>query len=215
VSYNKYYCRMSLTDRGILVNTIERCLMRKLVFFGLGLVLVLSGALVFSGCSSGSPKTAPNSSSTTPASNTSGAAKTGDNVRVDYTLTIEDGTVYDTSVGRSPLEFTLGNNQVIKGFENAVVGMKPGDKKTVTLPPSEAYGERDESLVSEIPRSALSANVTPEVGQMLQGQNESGQLVTVKIIEVNDTTVKIDANSPLAGETLTFEITLVEIVKGT
>jgi peptidylprolyl isomerase len=187
--------------------------MQKLLFLGLGLVLELSSALLFSGCSGGNPKTAVNSSSTTPASSTAGTAKTGDKVRVDYTLTIEDGTVYDTSVGRSPLEFTLGNNQVIKGFENAVVGMKPGDKKTVTLPPSEAYGERDESLVSEIPRFYLSENVTPQVGQTLQGQNDNGQTITVKIIEVNDTTVKIDANSPLAGETLTFEITLIEIVK--
>lgn len=139
-------------------------------------------------------------------------AKDGDTVRVDYTLTLEDGTVYDSSADSGPFEFTLGNNEVIAGFEDAVKGMKVGDTKTVTLSPDEAYGQYYDELVQVINRSQLPAEIVPTVGQYITGQASDGTTRNFLITEVTDTTVTVNGNAPLAGKTLTFEITLVEIV---
>lgn len=143
----------------------------------------------------------------------SGAAKAkdGDTVKVDYKLTLEDGTVYDESADGEPLEFTLGKNEVITGFEDAVKGMKVGESKTVTLPPEQAYGQYSDALVQVVNRSELPSDINPQVGQYLQGQSSDGSVRTFVITAVTDTTVTVDGNSPLVGKTLTFEITLVEI----
>ena len=139
-------------------------------------------------------------------------AKKGDTVKVDYTGTLKDGTQFDSSIGREPLQFTVGAGQMIAGFDAAVVGMKVGEKKTVTIPAAQAYGERDTKLVFDVPRSQLPANINPQVGMKLQMTQNSGQVVVVTITEVNESAVKMDANHELAGKDLTFEITMVEIV---
>jgi peptidylprolyl isomerase len=139
-------------------------------------------------------------------------AKKGDLVKVNYTGTLKDGTQFDSSVGKKPLEFTVGAGQMIAGFDAAVNGMKVGEKKTVTIPAAEAYGERNESMVFEVDRSKLPANINPVVGMKLQMTN-NGQTIPVTIKEVNESTVVMDANHELAGQDLTFEIELVEIGK--
>jgi FKBP-type peptidyl-prolyl cis-trans isomerase 2 len=138
-------------------------------------------------------------------------AKNGDTVQVNYTGKLADGTVVDSSVGREPLEFTLGVGQVIPGFEKAVLGMKVGEKKTVTIPVDEAYGPHHDDLVAEVPREKLPEDITPEVGQQLGVKRTDGGTSIVTIISVSDNAVTIDANHPLAGKDLTFEIELVKI----
>jgi peptidylprolyl isomerase len=133
-------------------------------------------------------------------------AKSGDMVKVHYTLILQDSTVFDSSEGREPLEITLGQNQVISGFEQAVIGMKVGEKKTFTLAAEQAYGQRSDELVFEMGRDELPSDIDPEVGMQLQ-TNQG----IITVLEVTDSTVKLDANHPLAGKDLTFNIELVEI----
>ena len=133
-----------------------------------------------------------------------------DTVKVDYTGTLSDGSQFDTSIGKQPLEFTLGKNEVIVGFEKAVIGMKVGETKTVTIPAAEAYGERNENLVFEMDRSSFPEDQQPQVGMQFRGTSTIGTLIYT-IIDVNDTKVTVDGNPPLAGKDLTFEITLIEI----
>jgi peptidylprolyl isomerase len=142
-------------------------------------------------------------------------AKTGDTVKIDYTLTMDDGTVKDSSEGKEPLEFTLGDGTLIPGFENAVIGMEVGETKNVTIPPSEGYGEYDDTLTAVIDRTQLPSDIVPTVGLQLQGTNADGSITTVTIIAVTDTTITIDGNYELAGKNLNFKITLVEIEKKT
>jgi peptidylprolyl isomerase len=137
-------------------------------------------------------------------------AKSGDIVKVEYTGKLSDGTVFDSSVGKDPLEFTLGNNQVIVGFEKAVTGMKVGESKTVTIPAAEAYGQYRSDLVFTMDRSEFPTDPEPKVGMQFQGTNQAGTILYT-IIEVNETTVKVDGNLALAGKDLTFEIKLLEI----
>ena len=139
-------------------------------------------------------------------------AKNGDTVKIHYTGKLEDGTVFDSSDGRDPLEFTLGEGQVIPGFEEAVLGMTANDSKTMTIPSDNAYGPRREEMVVEVDRDQFPPDVTPEVGQQLQMQRPDGQKMVVAVAEVSESTVKLDANHPLAGKDLTFDINLVEIV---
>lgn len=139
------------------------------------------------------------------------AAKAGDTVRVHYTGTLDDGQVFDSSQGQEPLEFTLGEGQVIAGFDDAVTGMAVGDEKTVTIPVDEAYGEHRQELVMRLPREQLPPDLHPEVGQQLHMSNGE-DIVTVTVREVADAHIVLDANHPLAGQDLTFALTLVEIV---
>ncbi len=139
-------------------------------------------------------------------------ARNGDKVKVDYTGKLSDGTVFDTSAGRQPLEFTIGEAEYVPGFEEAVVGMKVGESKTVTIPAAEAYGQRREDLVYEVDRSLLSGDFEPQVGQHLQTKNPDGTFTVVTIIKVDEKTITVDANPELAGKDLTFDITLVEFV---
>lgn len=138
--------------------------------------------------------------------------KDGDTVKVHYTGKLGDGSVFDTSREREePLEFTLGEGQLIPGFEKAVVGMDVGDSTSVDIPTDEAYGERRDDLEIEVPKAELPDNVEPEVGMQLQmQQQENGKAIPVQITEVTDEKVKLDANHPLAGKDLTFDIELVE-----
>jgi len=138
-------------------------------------------------------------------------AKEGDTVQVHYTGKLKDGTVFDTSEEREPLSFTIGEERVIPGFEKAVVGMEPGDTKTEELPPEQAYGEHREDMVMELERDQLPDNLEPKVGQQLQLRMQNGQEVPVVITELGEESVTMDANHPLAGKDLVFEIELVEI----
>lgn len=139
-------------------------------------------------------------------------AKKDDKVKIHYKGTLEDGSVFDSSEGRDPLEFTIGSGQVIVGFDEAVTGMSPGEKKSVEIPVDKAYGPRNEEMVISAPREQVPADITPEVGQKLQMGGPNGEIILVTIVEVTDTTVKLDANPPLAGMDLNFDIELVEIV---
>jgi len=140
-------------------------------------------------------------------------ATDGDIVKVHYTGRLADGTVFDTSVGSEPLEFTLGQSQIISGFEQAVIGMQVGETKTVTIPADQAYGPHREDMILEISKDELTEDLDPEVGMQLQmNQGDSG-ITIVTITEASETTIKIDANHPLAGQDLTFNIELVDIGK--
>jgi peptidylprolyl isomerase len=138
-------------------------------------------------------------------------AKPGDTVKIHYTGKLDDGTVFDSSVNREPLEFTLSGGQVIPGFDEAVLGMSPGESKTQKIPMDQAYGPHREEMVLEISRQQIPPELEPEVGQQLQVQQENGQTIPVFVTEVTESNVTLDANHPLAGEDLTFDIQLVEI----
>ncbi|HII05826.1 MAG TPA: peptidylprolyl isomerase [Methanotrichaceae archaeon] len=140
-------------------------------------------------------------------------AKVDDTVKVHYTGKFEDGTVFDSSMGRDPLEFTLGKKMVITGFEAAAMGMGPGEKKTVKIPAEEAYGPRHEEMVMEVPRAGMPPEIKPEVGQILQIGQSQDQMLQAVVAEVTEESVVLDANHPLAGRDLVFEIELVEIIE--
>jgi len=138
-------------------------------------------------------------------------AKNGDTVKTHYTGTLDDGTEFDTSAGGEPLEFVLGDGQVIPGFESAVEGMAIGDSKTVRIEADEAYGPRHDQLIQEVPLSALPDDLAPEEGMTLQSKTPDGRVAVMKVTEVTDESITVDANHPLAGEALNFEIELVAI----
>lgn len=139
------------------------------------------------------------------------AAKQGDTVKVHYTGKLEDGTVFDTSREREPLEFTIGEGKVIPGFEAAVVGMEAGKSRSTTVPPEQAYGERRTDRILTVERDQFPDDLDPQVGQQLEVKQPDGQAVPVTVARVSDTDVTLDANHPLAGRELTFEMELVEI----
>ncbi len=138
-------------------------------------------------------------------------AKKGDTVMVHYTGTLLDGTVFDSSKGRSPLGFKVGAGQMIPGFDKAVEGMAVGETKTATLAPAEAYGESDPDYMITIPLTEVPEDITPELGMQLQLTDETGRPTNVVITEITDQHIVLDANHDLAGKTLVFEITLVSI----
>ncbi|HUD50979.1 peptidylprolyl isomerase [Parvibaculum sp.] len=139
------------------------------------------------------------------------AAETGDTVRVHYTGTLSDGSVFDTSVESDPIEFTLGSAAVIPGFESAVIGMQVGDRKTFTIPSEEAYGQRDPRLVQDVPRSELPPELALFLGMRLTASGGDGREIPLVVTELTDTSVQLDANHPLAGQDLTFAIELVAV----
>ena len=138
-------------------------------------------------------------------------AKTGDTVKIHYTGTLDDGTQFDSSAGRDPLEFKLGGGQVFPGFEKAVEGMAVGDSKNFRLEPDDAYGPRHDELVHSVARSDLPEELELETGMALEGKSSDGQVTRFTITAVNDDTVTVDANHPLAGLALCFDIELVAI----
>ncbi|MEO0617283.1 MAG: peptidylprolyl isomerase [Pseudomonadota bacterium] len=132
-------------------------------------------------------------------------------VRIHYTGRFTDGEVFDSSADRDPLEFTLGAGHVIPGMDNAVTGMAVGDKKTVQIEPAEGYGDRDERLIQQIPKDALPDDVDPAVGMHLQSQTPDGQMMQLIVTAVDAETFTVDANHPLAGQVLEFDIELIGI----
>jgi len=137
--------------------------------------------------------------------------KANDTVRVHYTGKLADGEVFDDSRGREPIEFTLGAGQVIPGFEKAVLEMAVSDTKTVNIPSADAYGDHRPELIQDVPVSELPEEIKPEVGMQLVSQAPDGQQIPLVVTEVNADTIKVDANSPLAGKDLVFDLELVEI----
>ena len=140
------------------------------------------------------------------------AVQTGDTVKVSYTGKTLDGAVFDSSEGREPLEFTVGEGQLIKDFENAVIGMNPGDTKTFQVEAENAYGPHHEQLVFVIPRTELPQDLEPEVNQRFQMQAGNGQDLVVTVTDASENDVTFDGNHPLAGKDLQFDIELVEVV---
>lgn len=137
-------------------------------------------------------------------------AQTGDTVSVHYTGTLADGSVFDSSRGRDPLEFTVGAGRVIPGFDSAVAGMAVGEEKTVVIPADQAYGAHRPELMVEVDRAQFPAGLKPEIGQQLQ-LSRGGQLFVVTVRDVSDGSVLLDGNHPLAGEDLTFALELVGV----
>jgi peptidylprolyl isomerase len=137
--------------------------------------------------------------------------ESGQTVKVHYKGTLNDGTIFDSSEGRDAIEFEVGAGMVIPGFDAAIADMEVAETKTVNIPCAEAYGEKRDEMVGQIPRDTLPEEIEPEVGMMLSMQSPEGEM-PVRIIEMNEETLTLDANHPLAGEDLTFELTLVEIV---
>jgi len=138
-------------------------------------------------------------------------AKRGDTVKVHYRGTLKDGSVFDSSKDREPLQFTIGSGQVITGFEEAVSGMKVGEQKTVLIPCNKAYGELQEDLVMTVPQTQVPPDLNVEVGMRLEVGGVDGEVLRVTVIEVNENAVVLDANPPLAGKDLTFDLELMEI----
>ncbi len=166
--------------------------MKYLLLFTIPVILVL---LLFTSCGGSGER----------------VAKDGDKVTVHYTGTLEDGTVFDSSVGKEPLTFTIGAGEMITGFNDAVIGMKVGEKKTVTLPPDQAYGPYRYDMITTLNRSDFPQGTTLAIGQKVPLQNSQGQTFIGKIIDMDATTVTLDVNHELAGKTLIFEIELISI----
>ncbi len=142
------------------------------------------------------------------------AVKKGDKVKVEYKGTFEDGTVFDSSEAHGkPLEFEAGSGMVIKGFDNAIIGMEKGDEKDVTIPPADAYGQPKEEMIKEIPLDRLPKEQEIKAGMMLLMGTPDGQQMPVRVAEVGKEMAKLDLNHPLAGKTLKFNLKLVEIVE--
>jgi len=137
--------------------------------------------------------------------------KNGDTVKVHYQGRLTDSTVFDSSEGREPLEFEVGAGQVIKGFEDGVLGMEVGQKRTIEIPVEEAYGEADPQMLMEFPIDRLPKDLKPEVGMQLTMRDNAGNPIPVVVAEVKDDAIIIDGNHPLAGEDLVFDLELVEI----
>jgi peptidylprolyl isomerase len=139
-------------------------------------------------------------------------AQQGDKVKVHYKGRLEDGLEFDTSVGRDPLIFVIGENDVIQGFEEAAVGMSAGEIKTVSIAPESGYGPFNDELVVEMPREYIPEDIVPEIGMMLKVVDNDGNEIPVRVTEIEDDAITLDANHPLAGKTLIFDIELLEIL---
>ena len=185
--------------------------MRKNTTVDVLVIVAVFVAVLCAGCAEQGVETPDATITPTPSATSFQTAKVGDTVKVHYTGTLTDGSAFDSSIGREPLQFTLGEGQMIPGFEQAVIGMELGETKTVTIPADQAYGPYYEERVFVISRDQLPAGMEPEVGQKLQMQSTSGQITIVTVTVVSETNVTLDANHELAGKDLTFEIQLVEI----
>lgn len=137
--------------------------------------------------------------------------KNNDTVKVHYTGTLTDGSIFDSSEDREPLEFTLGQGMLIPGFESAVLGMEINETRTCNIPCDEAYGDKNPEMVQEVPKSQLPADLKAEIGMQLMSSMPDGSEFPVMVIDVSDDSITVDANHPLAGQDLTFEIKVVSI----
>ncbi|MBD8066069.1 peptidylprolyl isomerase [Devosia sp. PTR5] len=140
-------------------------------------------------------------------------ATTGDIVRINYSGRLTDGTQFDSSEGRAPLEFTLGQGQVIKGLEEHVEGMETGEKSTVTIPAASAYGPRRDEAIQRLDREKVPAGIDLKVGTQLQARTADGGMLPITVVDMDDQTVTVDANHPLAGQDLVFDVEVVDVVK--
>ena len=138
-------------------------------------------------------------------------ARVGDTVRVHYKGSLQDGSVFDSSEGSDPLEFTIGEHEVIGGLEDAVVGMAEGEKKVTTIPPDGAYGEHEEELVFKVSRSSIQSGAEVSVGDDVRVQLPDGQSAAMQVTAADESSITLDANHPLAGKTLVFDVELVSI----
>ncbi len=138
------------------------------------------------------------------------AIKSGDTISVDYTGKIQSGKIFDSSEGKTPLKFTVGSGMLIKGFEKAVIGMKPGEKKSVVIEPEEGYGHRNEEFYVDIPKINFPQEIEPEVGMQLDLENPQGHPIPATITEIKEAVIRFDINHFLAGKTLEFDIAIVE-----
>jgi peptidylprolyl isomerase len=138
-------------------------------------------------------------------------AKRGNSVRVHYKGTLNDGTMFDSSEGCDPLAFTIGEGQVIPGFEDAVIGMSQGETKTAVIPADQAYGPHLNEMVVDVDRTQFPEYIKPEIGQTLQMRRPDGHPIRIKVAGISESTITLDANHPMAGKDLTFEIQLIEI----
>jgi len=138
--------------------------------------------------------------------------KKGDTIMFHYTGRFKDGKVFYSSQERNPIPVKVGVGKIIKGLEKAVLGMKPGEKKTVTIKPEEGYGHYNEDLLIEMPEEKIPENISPQEGMQFQLTDEEGQELPVVVKEVLDNAIKLDANHPLAGKTIVFDLELIEIV---
>ncbi len=138
--------------------------------------------------------------------------KNGDTIRVHYHGRLTNGTTFDSSEGRAPLEFTVGSGMVIKGFDNGVLEMQVGDKKTINIPVDQAYGQKSPEFIIDFPKDNIPEGLNPEVGMQLQMSGPEGQVIPVRVVAVSDATITLDGNHPLAGEDLIFDLELVEIL---
>ena len=139
-------------------------------------------------------------------------AQNGNTIKVHYTGKLNDGTVFDSSEGRDPLEFTIGSGQVIPGFDKGVIDMQLKERKNIVIACGDAYGQRNENLVFDFPKDQIPPDMDPQIGDTLQLMQENGQPVVVTVAQLNEETLSLDANHPLAGEDLTFDVELVEII---
>ena len=138
-------------------------------------------------------------------------AATGQKVKVHYTGKLDNGTVFDSSVGKEPLTFTLGSGEVITGFNNGVLGLKVNESKTVTIPATEAYGPHQAGMVVELPKTEIPPHLKLKPGQRVQVSEPQGGMMTLNVVAETETTITLDGNHPLAGKDLTFDLQLVEI----
>lgn len=140
-------------------------------------------------------------------------AKLHDTVRVHYTLSLEDGSVFDSTEGKEPFQFTIGEGMVIPGFEKGILGMKEGETRVFSVSPEDGYGPYNEDLVLKIDRSYIPPHIDPKVGMVLRVYAPHGGTTLVTVKEVGEETIMLDANHPLAGKELRFQVTLLEILK--
>lgn len=138
-------------------------------------------------------------------------AKKGDKVFVDYTGKLETGETFDSSKGKAPLEFEVGSGMVIKGFEEGIIGMKIGDEKEIIIAPKEGYGERNEIYIKELPKESVPKELDLKKGMLLIFKRQDGLQMPATLVEINDKTIKVDFNHPLAGKKLKFTVKLVAI----
>lgn len=138
-------------------------------------------------------------------------AKKGDTIKVHYTGRLDDGTIFDSSKDREPLEVTMGTGSVIPGFENGLEGMAVGDTKTINIPTEEAYGVARDEMISEVEKSEFPSDITPEVGLELQLTQPDDSIINVTVSKIEGDKITIDANHPLAGKELIFELEMTEI----
>jgi peptidylprolyl isomerase len=139
-------------------------------------------------------------------------AKMGDRVKVHYTAKAEDMVIFDSKQQVNPLEFKIGDGQIIPAFESALIGMKAGDQKTINIQSDEAFGPYLDELITKVDKSQLPTNLDLEVGQQLQIQQPDGQVLLVKVLDITESDITFDANHPLAGKNITFDIDLVAIL---